>query len=77
MVLVKKKDEKWRFYIYYKWLDDVMVQDACPLLRIDEILDALAGNRYFSTLELFIGYRQVPLDEDDQEKSAFVTGSGL
>lgn len=45
--------------------------------RIDESLDALAGSRYFSTLDLTSGYWQVPLDEDAQEKCAFVTRNGL
>ena len=48
-----------------------------PLPRIDESLDALAGSKFFSTLDLVRGYWQVPLDEDEQEKSAFATRSGL
>ena len=40
-------------------------------------LDALAGSRYFSTLDLVSGYWQVPLSKEAQEKTAFVTRSGL
>ena len=43
----------------------------------DESLDALAGSRLFSTLDLTAGYWQVPMSEDAQEKSAFVTRNGL
>ena len=61
----------------YRRLNAVTQQDAYPLPRIDDSLDALSGSKFFSTLDLVSGYWQVPLDEDAQEKSAFATRSGL
>ena len=71
------KDLSWRFCVDYRKLNAVTLQDAYPLPRIDESLNALAGSRYFSTLDLTSGYWQVPLDADAQEKSTFATRSGL
>lgn len=41
--------------------------------RIDDSLDALAGRRIFSTLDLLSGYWQIPLDNEEQHRSTFVT----
>ena len=48
------------------------VNDAYPVPRI-----ALAGARWFSTLDLASGYWQVELDKDAKRKSAFVVRRGL
>ena len=77
MVLVREKDGNWRFCVDYRRLNAVTPQDAYPLPRIDDSLDALSGSKFFSTLDLVSGYWQVPLDADASEKSAFATRSGL
>ena len=77
VVLIRKKDGNWRFCVDYRRLNAVTQQDAYPLPRIDDSLDALSGSRYFSTLDLISGYWQVSLDADASEKSAFATRTGL
>jgi len=55
----------------------VTIQDAYPLPKIDELLDALAGSKFFSTVDLLSGYWQVPLSPEAQDKAAFITRDGL
>ena len=71
--LVKKKDGTCRFCIDFRSLNAITVKDAYPLPRIDDILEALSGSMWFSTLDLAIGYWQIKLSERSKTKSAFVT----
>lgn len=77
VLLVKKKDQSFRFCIDYRKLNDVTVKDFYPLPKIDDLLDQLAGNSWFSTLDLKSGYWQVKMDPADREKTAFSIGKGL
>lgn len=76
-VMVKKKDGSIRFCVDYRKLNAVTIKDSYPLPRIDNILDNLAGNSWFCTLDLKSGYWQVRLDPKDREKTAFSVGNGL
>ena len=77
VVLVPKEDGTKKVCVDYRRLNPITKKDVYPLSRIDDILDTLGGNKYFTSLDLASGYRQVGMDEESALKSAFVTHCGL
>ena len=73
---MKKKTGQWRFCVDYCRLNDYTIKDVFPLPRIDDIMDSLAGQSYFSSLDLTSGYWQVEMDTDSRDKTAFSVPGG-
>ena len=77
VVLVEKKDGTLHFCVDYRRLNAATKIEVFPLPRIDDSLDMLSKSKYFSTLDLDSGFWQVPIEPSSQEKTAFITHSGL
>lgn len=77
IVLVRKKDGSMRHCVDYRHLNSVTQKDAFPLPRTEDCLDAVAGAKLFSTLDITAAYNQIPVREKDIPKTAFVTKHGL
>eukprot|EP00794_Sanderia_malayensis_P021266 gene21266-biopygen16300 len=77
VVLVIKKDGTYRFCIDYRKVNLVTKTDAHPFPRVDDLLDSLSNNTYFSTLDLRSGYWQVEMSPEAREKTAFITPAEL
>ncbi|GJS68202.1 reverse transcriptase domain-containing protein [Tanacetum coccineum] len=61
----------WRVCIDYQKLNEATRKDHFPLPFMDQMLERLAGNKYYCFLDGFSGYFQIPIDPHDQEKTTF------
>ena len=82
-VLVEKKKEEdpniakvWRMCIDYTNLNKACPKDPFPLPRIDQVIDSTAGCQMLSFVDAYSGFHQIPLNPDDQIKTAFITPYG-
>lgn len=75
VVLVRKHDGSLRLCIDYRQLNSRTVKDNYALPRVDEILDSLSGNRFFTVLDMKSGYHQIEIEESHKERTAFTVGT--
>ncbi|GJV68656.1 reverse transcriptase domain-containing protein [Tanacetum coccineum] len=66
----------WRVCIDYRKLNEATRKDHFPLPFMDQMLERLAGNKYYYFLYGFSGYFQIPIDPRDQEKTTFTCPYG-
>jgi hypothetical protein len=71
LVIVPKKNGKWRICVDFRELNKSTHKDYFPLPFIDQVLDTLSGKKYFSFLDGFSGYNQIQIAPEDQEKTTF------
>ena len=59
LVIVPKKNGKWRICVDYRELNKATQKDHFPLPFIDQVLDTLVGKKFFSFMDGFSGYNQI------------------
>ncbi|KAL5808663.1 hypothetical protein ACOSQ3_029354 [Xanthoceras sorbifolium] len=77
VVVVKKKNGKWRVCIDFTDLNKACPKDSFPLPHIDMMVDATAGHELLSFMDAFSCYNQILMHPDDQEKTSFITERGI
>lgn len=65
-----------RMCVDYRALNAISVKNKYPIPCIDDMLDAVAGAKYFTSLDLTSGYWQIRIAEEDVERTAFRTPFG-
>ncbi|GJV79959.1 reverse transcriptase domain-containing protein [Tanacetum coccineum] len=66
----------WRVCIDYRKLNDATRKDHLPLRFMDQMLERLAGKEYYCFLDGFLGYFQIRIDPQEQEKTTFTCPYG-
>jgi len=66
LVLVPKKNGKWRICVDYRELNKATKKEHFPFPFIDQVLDGLAGKKFFSFLDGFSGYNQIWISPEEQ-----------
>ena len=77
IVLISKPDGKKRMCIDYRGVNKHIKLDIHPLPRLDELVEEVAGNRYYCTLDLKDAYYQCRLDEGSRDITTFSDGKNL
>lgn len=75
--IVPKKNGQWRFCGDYRGLNATTIPDRYPLPHIQDVTHVFAGKQIFSKIDLISAYNQIPIADEDKEKTAIVTPFGL
>ena len=73
MVCVRKKDGTLRQCIDYRKLNSKTIPDGQPIPKVQDILNCLGGNCWFSILDMSKAYHQGFIHENSQPLTAFPT----
>jgi hypothetical protein len=71
VILVLKKDGTLQMCINYRVLNKKTIKNQYPIPRIDEMMDELHGEVFFTKIDLWSGYHQINIREQDIEKTTF------
>ena len=73
VMMAKKNNGKWKMCVGFIDLNKAYPKDNFPLPRIDQLVDSTTGHKLLSFINAFSGYNQIMMDEEDQEKTTFIT----
>jgi hypothetical protein len=76
IVMVKKRNGKWRMCTDFTVLKKCCPKDDFPLTRIDKVVDSAAGCEIMALLDCFLVYHQIWIREEEQVKMSFITPFG-
>ena len=74
MVVVPKKSDQVRICVDYRVLNESVLSEVHPLPMVDKT--QMVGAAVFSKLHANCGFRQIPLHENSQKLTTFITPFG-
>lgn len=80
-LLVSKKDGQggksdMRLCVNYQKVNAITIKDKFPMPRASDVIDAMTGCQYFTTMDMLSGFWQIKLDEASIPKTCFTTPFG-
>jgi hypothetical protein len=77
VVVVQKKNGKWRVCVDFTDLNKACPKDPFPLPHIDSMVDATARNELLTFMDASSGFQQIQMEPSDQEDTTFMTPTGI
>jgi len=77
VLFVKKADGSLRLSVDYRGLNEVPIKNRYPLPLIRETLDRLAKAKWYTKLDLQLGYNEIRIVKGEEWKTGFRTRYGL
>ena len=65
-----------RFCIDFRRLNAATIPDTYPLPRMDDCIESLSHVKVFSMLDALWGYWQIPIAEEDRDRTTFTSHVG-
>jgi len=75
--LVKKPSRARITCVDFTDLDKACPKDSYSLPKIDILVDSIADHKLLSFMDAFLGYHQILLSKEAQEKMTFIANVGL
>lgn len=77
IVLARKRDGNFRFYLDFRSLNTQIQEESFPLMTPQEAMMELKNSKYVSVIDICSAFNQIPLSEESRYLTGFQTTSGV